>query len=204
MTLVLGLTGGIASGKSTADDFFKKQQLPIIDSDLIAHDILNVGEAGYHQVVQQFGSNFLNPDQTINRHQLGEVVFSDPKQLSILNKITHPLIFQIIQTKITQNKQAGEQLVILDAPVLFESGAQKYCDKTLLITVPEEMQIKRLMARDGLTRKAALNRINSQMPLAKKVKLADYVITNTGTIEELEAQLAQLLLKLKGEKNGMS
>lgn len=204
MTLVLGLTGGIASGKSTADAFFKKQQLPIIDSDLIAHDILNVGEAGYHQVVQQFGRNFLNPDQTINRHQLGEVVFSDPKQLSILNKITHPLIFQIIQTKITQNKQAGEQLVILDAPVLFESGAQKYCDKTLLITVPEEMQIKRLMARDGLTRKAALNRINSQMPLAKKVKLADYVITNTGTIEELEAQLAQLLFKLKGEKNGMS
>ncbi|MDF7669563.1 dephospho-CoA kinase [Lactobacillus sp. ESL0703] len=204
MTLVLGLTGGIASGKSTADAFFKKQQLPIIDSDLIAHDILNVGEAGYHQVVQQFGRNFLNPDQTINRHQLGEVVFSDPKQLSILNKITHPLIFQIIQTKITQNKQAGEQLVILDAPVLFESGAQKYCDKTLLITVSEEMQIKRLMARDGLTRKAALNRINSQMPLAKKVKLADYVITNTGTIEELEAQLAQLLFKLKGEKNGMS
>ncbi|MDF7673079.1 dephospho-CoA kinase [Lactobacillus sp. ESL0701] len=204
MTLVLGLTGGIASGKSTADAFFKKQQLPIIDSDLIAHDILNVGEAGYHQVVQQFGSKFLNSDQTLDRHRLGEVVFSNPKQLSILNKITHPLIFEIIQTKITQNKQANEELVILDAPVLFESGAQKYCDKTLLITVPEKTQIKRLITRDGLTRKAALNRINSQMPLAQKIELADYVITNTGTIKELEVQLAQLLLKLKGEKNGMS
>ncbi|WEV50568.1 dephospho-CoA kinase [Lactobacillus sp. ESL0731] len=204
MTLVLGLTGGIASGKSTADAFFRKQGLPIIDSDLIAHQILNVGEDGYLQVVQHFGKKFLNPDQTINRHQLGKVVFSNPEQLKILNKITHPLIFQTIQAKITQNKQAGKQLIIVDAPVLFESGGQKYCDQTLLIAIPEEMQIERLMQRDQLTRQAALNRIKSQMPLAQKIKLADYVVTNTGTIEELEAKLAELLLKLKGEKNGMS
>ncbi|WEV36438.1 dephospho-CoA kinase [Lactobacillus sp. ESL0677] len=204
MTLVLGLTGGIASGKSTADAFFRKKGLPIIDSDLIAHQILNVGEAGYLQVIQYFGKKFLNSDQTINRHQLGKVVFSSPEQLAILNKITHPLIFQTIQAKITQNKQAGKQLIIVDAPVLFESGGQKYCDKTLLIAIPEDMQIERLMQRDQLTRQAALNRIKSQMPLAQKIKLADYVVTNTGTIEELEAKLAELLLKLKGEKNGMS
>ncbi|WEV70425.1 dephospho-CoA kinase [Lactobacillus sp. ESL0785] len=204
MTLVLGVTGGIASGKSTADAFFRQKQIPIIDSDLIAHDILNPGKIGYKQVVQQFGPTILNADGTINRRKLGQLVFGDAEQLAILNQITHPLIFQTIQTKITQNRQTGAAIVIVDAPVLFESGGQKYCDQTLLIAIPKALQVKRLMQRDQLSKQAALERINSQMPLAQKAKLADYVITNTGTIEELTAKLAQLLLKLRGDKNGMS
>lgn len=205
MTMVLGLTGGIASGKSTADAFFKKKQLPVIDSDKIAHDILNVGNEGYELVVRQFGQKFLNPDRSINRSQLGQMVFSDSEQLNILGKITHPLILREIQSKITQNKVAKKELIIVDAPVLFESGAQKYCDRTLLIALPQQEQLQRLMARDHLSKSAALKRIHSQMPLVQKEKLADYVIANTGTIEQLEAKLTKLLLMIKKEnQHGMS
>ncbi|BDR60747.1 dephospho-CoA kinase [Lactobacillus xylocopicola] len=199
MTLVLGLTGGIASGKSTADRFFSQNQVPLIDSDQIAHDLLNVGAAGYAAVVEQFGPAIVNSDQSINRAKLGQLVFAKPAQREVLNNITHPLIFREIQTKITQNRQAKVPLVVFDAPLLFESGGQKYCDRTLLIALPAQLQLERLMARDRLSRQAALERIHSQMSLAQKAKLADYVIANTGTIEELESKLKKLLGELKKE-----
>lgn len=205
MTIVLGLTGGIASGKSTADAFFQKNNIPVVDSDLIAHNILNVGQKGHDAVIRQFGTNFLNSDETINRAKLGKLVFSDKHKLNILNNITHPLIFQEIEDKITQSKKAKKPFIIVDAPLLFESGGQNYCDRTLLIALPKKMQVKRLMKRDHLSEKAALERINSQMTLAQKKKLADYVVENTGTIEELEGKLQKLLLEIKEEdQHGMS
>lgn len=205
MTIVLGLTGGIASGKSTADAFFHKNKIPVIDSDSIAHDILNVGQKGHDAVIRQFGVNFLNSDETINRTKLGQLVFSDKHKLKILNSITHPLIFQEIEDKITQNKLSKTPLIIVDVPLLFESGIQNYCDRTLLIALPKKIQVKRLMKRDHLSENAALERINSQMPLAQKKKLANYVVENTGTIEELEGKLQKLLLKIKEEDQyGMS
>ena len=97
MTYFLGLTGGIASGKSTADEFFEKQNIPIIDSDLIAHQIMEVGQKGYQAIVNYFGSNILNDDQTINRHKLGGIVFNDKTKLKKLNEITHPLVHQKIK-----------------------------------------------------------------------------------------------------------
>lgn len=205
MTVVLGVTGGIASGKSTVDNFFHQKDIPVIDSDVISHEILTPGNVGYAAVVSQFGPSYLNPDKTINRRKLGELVFNEPRQLQILNKITHPLIFQEIENRITQNKQAGKQLVVVDVPLLFESGDQSYYDSILLIAVPEDLQIKRLRQRDHLNRAESLRRIHSQMPLVEKEKLADYVITNTGTIKELESKLNRLLLKIKEEnQHGMS
>ncbi len=199
MTLVLGLTGGIASGKSTADAFFLKCNLPVIDSDVIAHDILNIGQLGYKKVISYFGQDILNSDRTLNRKKLGQSVFNDQSKLNVLNQITHPLIFSEIEDKITQNKLLKEPVVIVDAPLLFETKVKNYCDKTLLIAVPEELQLQRLMTRDRLNKTEALNRIKTQMPLSQKEKLADYVITNTGTIKELETKLANLLCELKEE-----
>ncbi|RMC24200.1 MULTISPECIES: dephospho-CoA kinase [unclassified Lactobacillus] len=205
MTLVLGLTGGIASGKSTVDDFFKERQLPVIDCDQIAHEILDIGQQGYNDVVKHFGKKILNSNQTVNRQYLGQMVFSDKGQLQVLNQITHPLIFREIQTKITRYRKLQKPFIVVDAPVLFESGGQNYCDRTILVTVPEKTQLERLMARDHLTKGNALKRIHSQMPLAQKEKLADYVITNTGTIEELNQKLSHLLVKIKKEEQyGMS
>ena len=205
MTIVLGLTGGIASGKSTADSFFIKKHIPVIDSDLIAHHILDIGEKGYNLVINYFGDPYLAANKTIDRAKLGKLVFNSPKDLAKLNEITHPLIFQEIETKISQHKQENEPLIIVDAPLLFESGGLSYCDRSLLIAVPEKMQVKRLMARNHITEAEALKRINSQMPLAQKQKLADYVVTNTGTIKELEDKLNELLLKLiKEDQYGMS
>lgn len=199
MTLVLGLTGGIASGKSTADAFFLKRNLPVIDSDVIAHDILNIDQLGYKKVISYFGQDILNSDRTLNRKKLGQIVFNDQSKLNVLNQITHPLIFSEIEDKITQNKLFKKPVVIVDAPLLFETKVKDYCDKTLLIAVPEKLQLQRLMTRDRLNKTEALNRIKTQMPLSQKEKLADYVITNTGTIKELEAKLANLLCELKEE-----
>lgn len=199
MTLVLGLTGGIASGKSTADVFFLKRNLPVIDSDVIAHDILNIDQLGYKKVISYFGQDILNSDRTLNRKKLGQIVFNDQSKLNVLNQITHPLIFSEIEDKITQNKLLKKPVVIVDAPLLFETKVKDYCDKTLLIAVPEELQLQRLMTRDHLNKTEALNRIKTQMPLSQKEKLADYVITNTGTIKELETKLANLLCELKEE-----
>lgn len=205
MTIVLGLTGGIASGKSTADSFFSKKHIPVIDSDLIAHHILDCGEKGYKLVVAYFGTQFLKPDQTIDRSKLGKLVFSNPQKLAKLNEITHPLIFQEIEAKITQHRLKNEPLIIVDAPLLFESGGLSYCDRSLLVAVPEKIQVKRLIARDQISKTEALQRINSQMPLAQKKELADYVVTNTGTIKELEDQLTGVLCNLKKEDQyGMS
>ena len=205
MTKVLGLTGGIASGKSTADHFFQKQGLPLIDSDQIAHQILTPGQEGYNLVVEKFGPGFLTATKEIDRRRLGQTVFSDQSRLQTLNDITHPLIFREIEDRIAQNKRMKKPLVIVDAPLLFETGGQSYCDQTLLLAVPEQIQLERLQARDGLDEAEALKKIHSQMPLAQKEKLADYVVTNTGTISELENKLAQLLLELKKEnQDGMS
>ena len=199
MTKILGLTGGIASGKSTADVFFREKQIPVIDCDQIAHDILNKGEKGYELVLKRFGMNILKSDRSINRSELGQIVFNDKKQLEALNRITHPLIFQEIQAKIALNNPSKNSLVVVDAPVLFEANGQKYCDFTLLIAIPESLQMKRLMLRDHLSKGAALKRIRSQMPLSQKEKLADFVINNTGTKQDLKSKLEKLLLKIKGE-----
>ncbi|MDF7639183.1 dephospho-CoA kinase [Lactobacillus sp. ESL0791] len=199
MTLVLGLTGGIASGKSTADRFFSRQGIPVIDSDQIAHDLLNVGQPSWQQVKKHFGKEFLNVDQTVNRKKLGELVFSDPKQLQVLNELTHPLIDRELAAEIKMQRQKRASLLIVDIPLLFEAGMSAQFDATLLITVPQSVQLARLMARNGLTKEEAQARIASQMPLSAKEELATYVVVNTGTIKELEAKLTQLLKQIKKE-----
>ena len=196
MTYFLGLTGGIASGKSTADDFFKKKNIPIIDSDLIAHKIMEVGQAGYQAVVDYFGSKILTDNQTINRRKLGEIVFNDQAKLKKLNSLTHPLVHQEIKRQMEQYRLNQEKLVVIDVPLLFDSGFESLCDGVLVISISPELQLKRLMKRNNFTEKEALSRINNQMPLSEKEKRATYVVANTGTINDLEKRLSDLLQKI--------
>ena len=199
MTLVLGLTGGIATGKSTADKFFEGKNIPIVDCDEIAHNIMNVNKPAWKDIKEVFGEKYLNEDQTINRKKLGKLVFNDPTKMKILNEITHPRIFQEMESQIAQYKSEGYSLIIVDAPVLFESHSEKYYDKTLVISLPQDLQIKRLMARNNLTKEEALSRINSQMSLKEKEARATYVIENTGSVEDLYKKLNELLTKIKYE-----
>ncbi len=196
MTYFLGLTGGIASGKSTADEFFKKKKIPIIDSDLIAHQIMEIGQNGYKAVIDYFGTDILNEDQTINRRKLGGIVFNDKVKLKKLNELTHPLVHQEIKQQMAQYRANQEKLVVIDVPLLFESGFESLCNGILVISITPELQIERLMKRNDFTKKEAIARINNQMPLSEKEKRATYVVANTGTIDDLEKKLSDLLQEI--------
>lgn len=196
MTYFLGLTGGIASGKSTADEFFKKKKIPIIDSDLIAHRIMEIGQNGYKAVVDYFGTDILNDDQTINRRKLGGIVFNDKAKLKKLNELTHPLVHQEIKQQMAQYRANQEKLVVIDVPLLFESGFESLCNGVLVISITPELQIERLMKRNDFTKKEAIARISNQMPLSEKEKRATYVVANTGTIDDLEKKLSDLLQEI--------
>lgn len=200
MSYVLALTGGIATGKSTADDFFRKKNIPIIDCDQIAHELMEPGNASWQAIKDHFGMEYLNSDQTINRKKLGQLVFSNKQALSELNQVTHPLIFDKTVAKIKEYRDFA--LVILDAPVYFEAGLDKknVANGVLVITLSEQLQIERLKKRNNLTDQEAINRINSQMPLVEKEKMANFVVANTGTIKELENKLEQILIKIKEEE----
>ena len=193
MTYFLGLTGGIATGKSTADEFFKKKNIPIVDSDQIAHELMAKNQASYKAIVGHFGEGVLAADGEIDRKKLGSIVFNDKNQLKSLNELTHPLILNNMEEKITQYQAQGEPLVILDIPLLFEDDLSHYCDATLLVTAPPQLELSRLMARNNLSEEDAQKRIASQMPLSEKEKLADYVIENAGTVNDLENKLSSLL-----------
>ena len=196
MTYFLGLTGGIASGKSTADEFFKKREIPIIDSDLIAHRIMEIGQNGYKAVVDYFGNDILHDDQTIDRRKLGAIVFNDREKLKKLNEITHPLVHQEIEQQMVQYRANHEKLVVIDVPLLFESGFESLCNGVLVISITPELQLERLMKRNNFAKKEAIARINNQMPLSEKEKRATYVVTNTGTIDDLEKKLSNLLQEI--------
>lgn len=193
MTFYLGLTGGIASGKSTADEFFKKQGYDVIDLDEISHHLLEPHQASWEGVKSEFGPKFLKADQTIDRKKLGQLVFSDIEELKKLNAITHPAIMQEAQKQI-QASQAD--LCVVDEPLLFEDGDQQKYDATLLIAIDPILQVKRLMARSQLTQQAAKRRMEAQMPLRIKRKFADYVVENNGSKADLEKQLQDFIAKL--------
>lgn len=199
MTFVLGLTGGIATGKSTADHFFKKHQIPVIDADQIAHQLMNIGQPSWAAIKKEFGPAYLKPDQTLNRQKLGQLVFEQPVEMKRLNRITHPLIRQAIFNRLLTLEKQGAQIIVVDMPLLFESHSQTLCDQVLVITLPEEIEIERLMRRNHFSRAEARERIKSQMPLKEKEAKADYVLANTGTIKELEDKLAHLLAKIEAE-----
>mgnify|MGYP001283802880 CR=1 FL=1 len=193
LALVIGLTGGIATGKSTVSEMFKEMDIPVVDADVISREVVEPGELAYEKIVDTFGEEVLHPDGTLNRKKLGSIVFGDEQKRKQLNEIVHPEVRKKMISERDRYVQEGHPIVVLDIPLLFESKLTHFVDKTLLIYVDEDIQLKRLMNRDQSTKEEALQRINAQYPISKKLELADAVIYNNGTIEETKEQLLEQL-----------
>lgn len=194
----VGLTGGIATGKSLVSKFFKELGAYIIDYDVVSHEVITPKRNAWKRIVDQFGEEILNDDLTINRGRLGEVVFNDPKKRKKLEEIVHPEVFIDVKKKVNAIKNEDPGAVIIqDIPLLFEVNLDKTVDKVVVVYTDEKTQIKRLIERDGFDESHAKKRISSQMPLDEKVKLADFVISNNGSIEETKKQVEEVFRTLK-------
>ena len=196
MSLVIGLTGGIASGKSTVSNIFKEMNITVVDADIEARLAVMKGETAYLQIIAEFGEEILLSNGEIDRQKLGAIIFHQEEKRLRLNKIVHPEVRKRMNDQVEKVKQNGEEVVVLDIPLLFESKLTYMVDKTLLVYVDNDTQLKRLMTRNHLSVEEAKARIHSQMPLADKISLADAVINNNGSIEETKKQLLDTLAQL--------
>lgn len=192
-TMVLGLTGGIASGKSMVSAFFKTRGVPIIDADQVAREVVVPGSTGLTQIQQTFGWQIIQPDGTLDRKALGSLVFGQPEALAKLNAIMLPLIQAAVTAQMATYRKQNVPLVVYDAPTLFESKGASLVDEIMVVSLPEDIQLARLMARDQTTEADAMKRIKSQLPLDEKIKRADIVIDNSGTVEKTKAQVVKWL-----------
>jgi dephospho-CoA kinase len=193
MTLTIGLTGGIASGKSTVTKMIRELGIPVIDADQVARDVVKVGEEAYTQIVATFGQDILQTNGEIDRAKLGAIVFHNEQERKKLNAIVHPAVRRRMMAEKEEYVQSGAKTIVLDIPLLFESELTHLIDKVIVVYVDDEVQLERLMKRNGFSKEEALARIRSQMPLHEKVKKADAVINNNGTVEETKQQLLQIL-----------
>ena len=196
----IGLTGGIASGKSTVVSMLRQYDAAIIDCDIIARDVVLPGSKGLQAVVRAFGPQALLSDGTMNRAYISSIVFTNPAKKQELEEILFPLIRQEIRTKITQLEKAGGAVAFLDMPLLFEVKYQSYVNEVWLVYVDAVTQLARLMARNGYTKDEALARIRSQFPIDKKRALSQVIVDNTASLEKTEEQVKaawnQLLLRI--------
>ncbi|MBT2686452.1 dephospho-CoA kinase [Bacillus sp. ISL-37] len=195
MSLVIGLTGGIASGKSTISAMFTDLGITVIDADIEARLAVEPGEKAYNDIVSHFGTEILADDRTINRSMLGEIIFNNEEKRLLLNSIVHPAVRERMAQKRAKAEEANEKAVVLDIPLLFESKLTGLVEKIIVVYVDEKTQLKRLMKRNGFSEEEAYSRIKSQMPLKDKVSLADAVIDNSGSIEQSRQQLKVILNK---------
>lgn len=191
-----GLTGGIASGKSTVAGLFRELGCDIIDADQVARAIVRPGEPALREIAARFGKEILLPDQELDRKKLAEIIFSDKTAKTALDAITHPIILAEMQRKTVEKGKKTNGVIIWDVPLLFEAGFAQYVDASVLVYTPVEIQLERLMRRDGISRNDALKRINSQMPLHQKRELATIIINNSGTISEVKEQVSLVYQEL--------
>lgn len=194
--MLIGLTGGIASGKSTVAALFEKMGLKIVDADKIAREIVQPPKPALKQIANRFGPAVLRPNGTLDREKLAAIIFNDKAAKEALNNITHPIILAEMQRKTAAIAKNYSGPVIWDVPLLFEANFAPYVDAVILVYVPEEIQLKRLTKRDGLTLAEARSRLDSQMPLQQKKYLATIIIDNSGTLKEVEEQVRLAYLKI--------
>lgn len=196
--ILVGLTGGIATGKSTVAGMFKRCGAVVIDADALARKVVLPGKPAWREIVKTFGKAVINPDRTLNRQALGTKVFGHPGKLRQLERIIHP---RVAREQIRLTKQAARNdpraIVIYDVPLLFEAGIDKRVDATIVVTADRETQIARLKKRNRLSRAEALRRIKSQMPLAEKRRLADYMLNGTLPLSQLKKQVRSLHRSLR-------
>lgn len=189
--MIIGLTGSIASGKSTISAMLKDKGYPIIDADLVARLVVEPGTLNLQEIEREFGVSVINEDGTLNRETLGKLIFNDPAKRKKLNDLMHPAIRSEMLRQRDELFNSGQKTLIMDIPLLFESRLQHFVDKILVVSVTEEMQLQRLMNRNSLSKEEATARIQSQLPISEKEKGADAVIYNNGTIEQSKVQLEE-------------
>lgn len=192
---VIGLTGGIASGKSTVSAILTDLGVPIIDADQVSREIVEPGEAAYNEIRQVFGEDVIAADGNLDRVMLGQLVFNDQSLRKKLNHITHPRVNERFQEKMKELEGKAE-IVVWDVALLFESGMYQHVDEVWLVWVDVETQVCRLMERNGYSREEALARMRSQMPLEEKMKRADRLIDNRGTVEETRSTVTRFYKQL--------
>lgn len=193
MAFILGVTGGIATGKSTVVDVFRKAGVPIVDGDLIAREIVEPGQPALKALVAAFGEEILT-EARLNRKKLGEIVFNDPAKRQLLDRLLDGYLRGAITDQI---KDAAKKapLVVADIPLLYEADYQQYMDQVAVVYIPKELQLTRLMQRDHLTKEAALQRMKSQLSIEEKRQKADFFFDNQGTREETRQQVLRWLAK---------
>ena len=196
--IVAGLTGGIASGKSTVAGFLREAGTEVIDADQIAREVVRPGTSAHTEIIRVYGREMLQPDGQIDRKRLGDIIFNDPQQKARLNAIVHPRVFVRLTAAVDCiAERSPDAVVILDIPLLLETGWHGELAEIIVVYVPEEVQLKRLMARDGIDAAAALARIRAQMPIEEKRRRATIVIDNSGAIEASRSQALAVFRRLQ-------
>ena len=192
--LIVGLTGGIASGKSTVAKMFEKKGAVVFDADVMARDVVGVGEPAWEEIVDHFGTGILLKSGDINREKLGHIIFSDDSARNKLNAIVHPRVWEKMIEGIDALKKhhsAGGKVIIFDVPLLIETGMHDLVDVVVLVDVPVDIQKKRLENRDGLTDREMEDRLSSQMSVEKKKQYVDFTINNGGGLDKTRAQVEE-------------
>lgn len=203
--ITIGLTGGIASGKSLVAQIMRRMGCTVIDTDVIAREVVAPGTEGLQAVVTEFGPQVLTEEGVINRAGLASIIFADAGRRAALNSILHPLIMKTVRQQAAAIEAgAPDAVVVVDVPLLIECDMQNDFDAVIVVWTPREQQITRLMARDGLCEEAAQQRIASQMPLDRKRACATFVIENDAGREKTEAQVQEILLRLRAAGKGRS
>ncbi len=194
---VVGLTGGIACGKTTVAGWLKELGAAVIDADAISRGLTAPGGAALPAIFGAFGRDVENGDGTLNRGALAAKVFENEALRQRLNGIVHPMVLARIREEMEKCREAGVSVVVLDVPLLYEAGMEGLADAVLCVAAPEAVQLSRLQARDGLTREQALARIHSQWPLEKKIRLADETLWTDGPVEKVRARAEEVFKRLR-------
>ena len=196
--LVVGLTGGIGSGKSAVAEMFREEGAEVIDFDYLARLVVQPGTPAWRDIVAYFGERILSSDKTLNRSALGKIVFYDEESRKALEGFTHPRIFETRDALLKRIKEKDAlSVVIIDFPLLFELGLRNGLDAVILVYVPSEIQIERAANRGNLSREEVEKRLKAQMPIEEKRSLSDYVIDNQGSFTETRAQVRRIMLELR-------
>ena len=193
---LIGLTGGIASGKSTVADILRRLGAAVVNADVLAREVVEPGQDAWQEIVNTFGAEVLQADKRLDRQRLRKIIFDDPDARKKLEAIIHPRVRALAEKKIRENAAAGHAVVVYEVPLLFEGNIHHWVRPVILVACAPETQIKRLRQRDQVNERDAQKHIAAQMSLAEKRKLADYTIENDGTLEDLEKQVREVLEKI--------
>ncbi|KAL5529186.1 hypothetical protein ACEPAG_5160 [Sanghuangporus baumii] len=201
--LVVGLTGGIATGKSTVSSLLKAHSITVIDADVIARQVVQPGTKTHAEIIRYFGEEVLLADGTLDRPKLGAVIFGDEGKRKQLNSIVHPAVRMEMVRQVFWTWLKGKRYCVIDVPLLIETGLHQWVGLTVVVSCPEQTQLSRLMQRDNMAEEAARARVKSQMPISAKVDYADIVIDNTGSLDELRSRVEDLIVRLERKTRWM-